>query len=119
MQLLSVTKSNINLQQIEGIFWRCAVWLLQAYFACSFFYDLLLKEHLPRTEEGLEQDCLEFHCERSLKYSSKFAFIHRRSRDSERPGLRYALLFELTKYIDTESGAISNPFENFKNFKKC
>ena len=95
MQLLSVTKSSINLQQIEGIFRRCAVWLLQVCFACSFFCDLLLKDHLPRTQERLEQDCLELHCERSLKYSSKFVFIDRRNRDSERPGLWYAMVFEL------------------------
>ena len=30
-------------------------------------YDLLLKEHLPRTQERLERDCLEHHCERTLK----------------------------------------------------
>ena len=28
---------------------------------------LLLKEHFPRTRQKLERDCLEHHCERSLK----------------------------------------------------
>ena len=35
-----------------------------------FFADLpwsLLKEHLSRTQKALERDCLEHHCERSLK----------------------------------------------------
>ena len=32
-----------------------------------YWYGLLLKEHLPRTQEKLESDCLEYHCERSLK----------------------------------------------------
>ena len=31
------------------------------------YYDLLLKEHLPRTQGKLERDNLEHHCERSLK----------------------------------------------------
>ena len=31
------------------------------------YYRLLLKEHLPRTQEKLERDCLKHHCERSLK----------------------------------------------------
>ena len=29
---------------------------------------LVVREHLPRAEERLEQDCLVHHCERSLKY---------------------------------------------------
>ena len=33
----------------------------------QIYYGLLLKEHLPRTQERLEFDCLEHHCERSLK----------------------------------------------------
>ena len=33
----------------------------------EIYYGLLLKEHLPRTQEKLERDCLEFYCERSLK----------------------------------------------------
>ena len=65
------------------------------YALLAVFYDFLMKEHLPRTQEKLDQDCLELHCERSLKYASKFVFIDRRSRDCERPGLWYALLFEL------------------------
>ena len=40
-------------------FYRIA--LLQIY------YSLLLKEHLPRTQEKLGRDCLRHHCERSLK----------------------------------------------------
>ena len=44
------------------------VWLLQVCFAYRFiYYGLLLKEHLPRTQEKLERDCLEHHCKRSLK----------------------------------------------------
>ena len=33
----------------------------------QFYYGLLLKEHFSRTQEKLEHDCLEHHCERSLK----------------------------------------------------
>ena len=33
----------------------------------QIYYGLLLKEHLPRTQEKLERVCLEHHCERSLK----------------------------------------------------
>ena len=33
----------------------------------QIYYGLLLKEHLPRTQKRLEHDCLEHHCERSLK----------------------------------------------------
>ena len=33
----------------------------------QIYYGLLLKEDLPRTQEKLERDCLEHHCERSLK----------------------------------------------------
>ena len=36
-------------------------------FACRF-NGLPLKEHLPRTQEKLKRDCLEHHCERSLKF---------------------------------------------------
>ena len=32
------------------------------------YYGLLLKEHLPRTQEKLERACLEHHCERSLNF---------------------------------------------------
>ena len=35
----------------------------------QIYYGLLLKEHLQRTQEKLELDCLEHHCERSLKLS--------------------------------------------------
>ena len=35
----------------------------------QIFYGLLLKEHLPRIQENLEHDCVEHHCERSLKLS--------------------------------------------------
>ena len=46
-----------------------------AFYRYALFADglllladgLLLKEHLPRTQERLERDCLEHHCERTLK----------------------------------------------------
>ena len=37
-------------------------------YVLQIYYGLLLKEHLPRTQERLERDCLEHHCERSLKF---------------------------------------------------
>ena len=41
---------------------------LQLCFACRFTMNCCLtKEHLPRSQEMLEQACLEHHCERSLK----------------------------------------------------
>ena len=66
----------------------------------QIYYGLLLKEHLPRTQKRLEHDCLEHHCERSLKlcdWSSTQVsfFIDKRSLNSECPGLWYALVFEL------------------------
>ena len=33
----------------------------------QIYYGLFLKEHLPRTHEKLERECLEHNCERSLK----------------------------------------------------
>ena len=33
----------------------------------QIYYDLLFQEHLPRTQERLDNDCLKHHCERSLK----------------------------------------------------
>ena len=33
----------------------------------QIYYGLLLKEHLPRTQEKLERGCLDCHCKRSLK----------------------------------------------------
>ena len=35
---------------------------------CLQIYYGLLKEHLPRTQEKLERDCLEHHCKGSLKF---------------------------------------------------
>ena len=40
-----------------------------AMLRLQIFYGLLLKEYLPRTQENLEHDCVEHHCERSLKLS--------------------------------------------------
>ena len=51
----------------------------------QIYYGLLLKEHLPRTQEKLKRACLEHHCEvrlkicGSVKYSRKIIFIERRS----------------------------------------
>ena len=36
-------------------------------YAFQMHYRILLKEYLPRTQENLERDCLEHHCEYSLK----------------------------------------------------
>ena len=33
----------------------------------QIFHGLSLKEHLPKTQEKLARDCLEHHCEKSLK----------------------------------------------------
>ena len=70
---------------------------------CLQIYYGLLKEHLPRTQEKLERDCLEHHCKGSLKFCdwsstqvSLFFFFDRRSWNSECPGLWYALALELT-----------------------
>ena len=67
IQLLSVPKSSITSQQIEGIFWGCSM-LFTGMFCLQIYYGLLLKEHLPRNQEKLERDYLEHHCERSLKF---------------------------------------------------
>ena len=38
-----------------------------AVMSClQIYYGLLLKQHLQRTQEKLERNCLEHHCERSL-----------------------------------------------------
>ena len=34
----------------------------------QIYCGLLLKEHLLITQENLESDCLEHHCEKSLKF---------------------------------------------------
>ena len=40
-----------------------------AVMSClQIYYGLLLKQHLQRAQEKLERDCLEHHCERSLKF---------------------------------------------------
>ena len=44
-------------------------------YALQVYYGLLLKEHLPRTREMLDRECLEHHCERSLKLCN-WASIH-------------------------------------------
>ena len=36
-------------------------------YVLQIYNDLLLKEHLPETQERLERYCLEHYCERSLK----------------------------------------------------
>ena len=62
-------------------------------------YGLSLKEHLPRTQERLEGDYLEHHCERSLNLCDwsivKFVFIDRRNWNSDYPGMWYTLAIEL------------------------
>ena len=43
---------------------------MQKIMLCLHIYSgLLMKEHLTKTQEKLERDCLEHHCERSLTYS--------------------------------------------------
>ena len=37
------------------------------YALLQIYCGLLLKEHLPITQENLQHACLEHHCERSLK----------------------------------------------------
>ena len=41
----------------------------------QIYYGLFLKEHLPRTQEKLERDCLKHHCERSLKLRGKLSLV--------------------------------------------
>ena len=36
-------------------------------YALQIYYALLLKERLPTTQETMERDCLEHHCESSLQ----------------------------------------------------
>ena len=37
------------------------------YALLQIYYGILLKEHLPRTQEKLKRACLEHRCKRSLK----------------------------------------------------
>ena len=37
------------------------------FYRYAIYYGLLLKEHLPKTQEKLKSDCLEHYYERSLK----------------------------------------------------
>ena len=93
----------------------------------QIYYGLLLKEHLTRTQKQQESNMFEASLWKIIrflllvKYSSTFAFIDRRSWNSECPGLWYALVIEylswLAKYIDTKPGAISNPFESLQKFQ--
>ena len=68
MHLLSVTQLSIIQQQIEGFFWRCSM-AFTAMLCWQIYYGLLLKEHLPRTQENPVNDCLEHDCETSLELS--------------------------------------------------
>ena len=43
------------------------VWLLQVCFACRFTVACCWKRIQSRTQEKLQLDCLEHHCERSLR----------------------------------------------------
>ena len=62
----SLTTSSIHYKK-QREFSGDAEWLLQAAMLClQINYGLSLKEHLPRTQERLEGDYLEHHCERSL-----------------------------------------------------
>ena len=45
---------------------RCSM-AFAGMLCLQIYYGLLLKEHLTRTQEKLEIDCLEHRCERSLK----------------------------------------------------
>lgn len=36
-------------------------------YTLDMYYGLLLKEHLPTTQEMLKRECLEHYCERSLQ----------------------------------------------------
>ena len=54
-----LTANRGNFLERQYDFYKYA--LLQIYFG------LLLKKHLPRTQENLERACLEHHCKRSLK----------------------------------------------------
>ena len=50
-QLLSVTRSSINLQDIGGIFCRYSMAFTNMFCRFTISYDsLLLKEHVPRTQ---------------------------------------------------------------------
>ena len=60
-----------------------AGWLL---YALQIHYGFLLKEHLLRSKESVEHDCLERHDESSLKlcqlmkwFNFQFVFIDKRS----------------------------------------
>ena len=59
---------NVRIVQLQiGILsWKCSM-DFTGMLCLQIYYGLLLKEHLPRTQKRLEHDCLEHHCERSLK----------------------------------------------------
>ena len=54
-----LTKNRENFPEVQYVFYR--------YALLADLLWLIVKEYLPRTQQNLERDCLEHHCERSLK----------------------------------------------------
>ena len=59
-----LTTNRGNFLEIQYGFYKCAL---------QIYYGLFLKEDLPRTQKRFERDCLEHHCERSLKLSDDWS----------------------------------------------
>ena len=101
-QLLSVIKSNIIYQQIEGNFWICSM-AFTGMLCLQIYYGLFVVER-AFTKNSRKAGTWPFGASLwkiikalwLVKYSSKFIFTDSRSWNSECPGLWYALVFELT-----------------------
>ena len=104
--------------------WRCSVFFTGILYL-QIYHSLLLKEHLPRTQEKLERYCLEHHCERSLKlrdWSSTQESLFLLTREAgvvnfQGCGMHWYLSWLANKCTDTDSGAISNPFKSLQKLQ--
>ena len=81
-------------------------------------YDgLLLKEHLPRTQEKLGLECLEHNCERSIKlcdWSAIQLSLLLLTREAGVVNVYLSWLSTLSRYTATKPGVISNPFKSLR-----
>ena len=93
----------------------------------GFYRGFLLKEHLSSTQEKLERECLEHHCEKSLKlcgWSSTQVSLFLLTRETGTVNVQacsmhwyLSWLVCKFKYTDTEKDATCNHFESLQEFQ--
>ena len=74
-----------------------------SYALLASLLSLVVERAFTKNSKKKERDCLEIHCERSLKLcdsSSTKVNLFLLTQEGECPGLWYALVFELTSYLN-------------------